>query len=178
MPLPNQEILVLNALKYFQAEYQEGVPVNILKLDLDLSDEDLKDILGGLDKKGVIFIEDERIRLVKKDISTEESEKDLVEDISKDIPEDFSKDPTNEKQNLKKEDLTPILSKNEIKVYNTLKGQSDVFGYISVNLVEGYLLYGDLKLSTKGCYNLISSLENKGIINKVHKVNGDYYQIK
>lgn len=178
MTSPNQEILVLNTLKYFQAEYQEGVPVSILKLDLDLSDEDLKDVLGGLDEKGIIFIEDERIRLVKKDITTEEFEKDIIEDISADITKEIPKYFSEEKEDIPKEDLNPqYISENELKIYNILKEQSDSSGYISVNLVEGYLLYGDLKLSITDCYNFIASLENKGLIKKVHKVNGDYYRI-
>ena len=37
--------MVLNQIKYFQDEYNNGVPYRILKLDLDLSEMDLKDIL-------------------------------------------------------------------------------------------------------------------------------------
>jgi len=46
--LTPQQKRVLNSIRVFQAEYPEGVPYNIFKLDLNIPEEDLTSILGYL----------------------------------------------------------------------------------------------------------------------------------
>ena len=40
--ITQKENIVLNQIKYYQNEYKMGIPYRILKLDLDLSEMDLK----------------------------------------------------------------------------------------------------------------------------------------
>lgn len=50
--LTPQRQRVLNTIKVFKAEYLEGVPYNILKLDLEIPEEDITSILDTLRKRG------------------------------------------------------------------------------------------------------------------------------
>ncbi|HIH71374.1 MAG TPA: hypothetical protein HA301_04930, partial [Methanothermobacter thermautotrophicus] len=43
-------------------------------------------------------------------------------------------------------------------------------------LLEGHLLYGPLKLGTRRMYNIILSLENRGLIERVLLEDGEYYR--
>ena len=61
--LTRQQKRVLNGIKYFHAEYQGGVPYNILKLDLDTSEEDLNPILEHLENENYISRRDGMILL-------------------------------------------------------------------------------------------------------------------
>jgi hypothetical protein len=63
--LTRQQKRVLNGIKYFSAEYQGGVPYNILKLDLDASEEDLNPILAHLETENYISLQDGIITLEK-----------------------------------------------------------------------------------------------------------------
>ena len=149
--LSNKENLVLSQIKYFQTEYNDGVPYGILKMDLDLSENEIKIILDNLEDKGIISIKDEHIKISKKDLKV---------------------DPAiSEKENRDE------LSQKELKAFELIKELADESGFISRHILEGHLLYGELKLSTTGSYNLILSLENKGIIRKVQKADGEYYTI-
>jgi hypothetical protein len=150
--LTNKENLVLSQIKYFQAEYNDGVPYGILKLDLDLSETEIKIILDNLEDKGIISIRDEHIKISKKDLKVDlaMSEKEKGEDE---------------------------LSQKELKAFELIKELADESGLISRHILEGHLLYGELKLSTTGSYNLILSFENKGIIRKVQMADGEYYTI-
>ena len=59
--------MVLNQIKYFQNEYRDGVPYRILKLDLDLSEMELKDILNLLDEKEIVSYRDGNVTILKTD---------------------------------------------------------------------------------------------------------------
>ena len=48
---------------------------------------------------------------------------------------------------------------------------------VSKYILEGNLLYGDLKLSNFRMFHIMLSLENKGLLKRVHKSDGEYYQI-
>ena len=63
--ITRKENMVLNQIKYFQNEYKDGVPYRILKLDLDLSEMDLKDILIVLDSKGIVSYKDGTLTLLE-----------------------------------------------------------------------------------------------------------------
>lgn len=76
--LNRQQKRVLNGIKYFSAEYREGVPYNILKLDLDTSEEDLNPILEHLEDENYISRRDGIILLENR----ESNEK------SADVPEE------------------------------------------------------------------------------------------
>jgi hypothetical protein len=153
-----QEKLIISSLKYLQAEYRDGVPFNILKLDLGLTDDEFKEILLNLKDQGLIFIADEQIKIVEK------------------VSEDNSKVEAHDDAELvKKEEIN--LSEKESNALDLMHKLADESGRISRHVLEGNLLYGELKLSTLGVYNLIISLENKGLLKKIQLTDGEYYSI-
>jgi hypothetical protein len=154
----SQEKLIISSLKYLQAEYRDGVPFNILKLDLGLSDDDFKEILLNLKDQGLVSIADEQIKIVEK-VSEDDSKVEDYEDA----------------ELIKKEEID--LSEKESKAWDLMNKLADESGRISRHLLEGNLLYGELKLSTLGVYNLITSLENKGLLKKIQLTDGEYYSI-
>ena len=50
-------------------------------------------------------------------------------------------------------------------------------GYAPRYVLEGALLYGELELSPKRTYNITVSLENKNLLKKVKRADGEYYTI-
>ncbi|MGZ4857073.1 MAG: hypothetical protein ACXVZU_01765 [Methanobacteriaceae archaeon] len=153
----SQEKLIISSLKYLQAEYRDGVPFNILKLDLGLSDDDFKEILLNLKDQGLVSIADEQIKIVEK-VSEGDSKVEDYEDA----------------ELIKKE---VDLSEKESKAWDLINKLADESGRTSRHLLEGNLLYGELKLSTLGVYNLITSLENKELLKKIQLTDGEYYSI-
>lgn len=161
------ETIIINRIKYFQMEYPDGVPLGILKLELDLEVEELQRSLLSLEEQGIIFIENEEyVKLVE--TPTGEIEEELEEEDSMVVvPTEPAVD----------EAKTYDLTEKEIKAMDLIKDLTDESGHIPKYMMEGTLLYGDLKLTTLGVYNLIMSLENKGIIRKVLIKNSEYYAI-
>ncbi len=151
IPITKKENLVLSQIKYFQGEYKEGVPYKILKLDLDISEMELKDILKILEDKKIISNINDHIKLEKSDeINVLESKADV-----------------------RKEELDQMEEK-AFEIIKELAGESKL---VSKYFLEGNMLYGDLKLSTQKTYKLIISLENKGLIKKVKRSDGEYYSL-
>ncbi len=165
------ETLITSRIKYFQVEYPDGVPLNILKLELDISVEELQKNLLSLEEQGILFIENEEyVKLVEStsgDVVIEELEDTILEDA----PVKVSNEPVIKKA------VTYDLTEREIKALEIIKDLTDESGHIPRYLLEGTLLYGELKLSTLSVYNLIMSLENKGIIKKVQLTDSEYYVI-
>ncbi|MGP8024315.1 MAG: hypothetical protein ACLPHE_09880 [Methanobacterium sp.] len=154
--------LVLDGIKDLQLEFPDGVPVNILLEELDLSDDELKVTLLSLMDDGVIFIEEEYVKLVE-----QVSENDMV---GLDDPVNFSDDIV-----LIDEEKISDLTERELEGLEIIKFLADDSKRVSKYLLEGHFLYGDLKLSPLGTYNLILSLENKGLIKHVRLSDGEYY---
>lgn len=170
--MTNRETLVSNRIKYFQTEYPEGVPVSILKLDLGFSVDELKEILLSLAEQGVLFIEDDYVKLVEKPLEDESASEQSSQLEIQEKPSN-TKDTTM----VKEEDLSLYLTENEFKAFEIIKRIADNSGHISRYIMEGNLLYGDLKLSTLGTYNMIMALENKGVIKKTQLTDGEYYLV-
>ena len=150
--ITKKENRVLNQIKYMQAEYGDGVPSNILRLDLSMPEIEFKDILTNLEDKGLISQNDNYIKTnaVDAQINAVESRAEVV-----------------------REDL----NQTEKKTFELITSLSDN-GSISRYFLEGNILYGDLKLSNLQMYQIIVSLENKGLIKKIQKKDGEYYNIK
>ncbi len=149
--ITRKENMVLNKIKYFQNEYKNGVPYRILKLDLDLSEMDLKDILKALDHKGIVSYHDGTVTLVETGfINVLESQEDV-----------------------KKEEL----NQTEEKAFEIIKEVAGESGLISRTLLEGQMLYGELKLTSIKTYSMIIALENKGLMKKIQLPDGEYYTL-
>ncbi|NYB51138.1 MAG: hypothetical protein HVN35_01040 [Methanobacteriaceae archaeon] len=220
--LKPQQKRVLNTIKVFQAEYQEGVPYNILKLDLNIPEDDLSLILHKLEEEEYISWQDGIIRLKtngKKNERDEKGETVLQENLPKEttsetadshVDNNFPKssigDKTDERDvlvgkaekteenvnNGKNEDneynefnedlgdaggdeVKEELSETEQQSLEIISKLVDESGNISRTLLEGTLLYGDLRLSNIRMYNLIISLEYKGFLKKITLTDGEYY---
>jgi hypothetical protein len=149
--ITRKENMVLNQIKYFQNEYKNGVPYRILKLDLDLSEMDLKDILKTLNQKGIVSYDDGTVTLLETgNINVWESQEDV-----------------------KKEEL----NQTEEKAFIIIKEVAGESGLVSRSILEGHMLYGDLKLSSLKTYSMIIALENKGLIKKIQLPDGEYYTL-
>ena len=156
---------VLNGIKFFQAEYQNGVPYNILKIDLGLSPEDLDPVLSYLEGENYISRQGDSIILKSDDDETDQK--------TGEVPATGSMVETSDQGEVEVKDQ---LSETEQKSLEIIRKLVDDEGYLSRTLLEGNLLYGELKLSNIRMYNLITSLENKGIIKKIQLLDGEYYK--
>jgi hypothetical protein len=168
------ETTVTSRIKDLQREYPDGVPINILKMDLGLSVDELQVILLSLENQGVLFIENEEYVKLVENTPEEESllEESPTEDASKlTIPDESLKEGISSKE------IPDDLTEKELKALEIIKELADDSGHVSRHIVEGNLLYGDLKLNTLGFYNLIMSLENKGLIKKIKLTDGEYYTV-
>jgi hypothetical protein len=159
--------LVLDGIKDLQLEFPDGIPVNILLEELNLSDDELKATLLSLMDDGVIFIEEEYVKLVE-----QVSEDDMVSGDS--VRLDDSVDVSDETELMDEEKIAD-LTERELEALELIKGLADDSKHVSKYLLEGHFLYGDLKLSPLGTYNIILSLENKGFIKHVRLSDGEYY---
>jgi len=63
-----------------------------------------------------------------------------------------------------------------LKSLEIIENLVDDSGNLSRTLLEGNLLYGELELSSIRMYNLITSLEYKGILKKFKLTDGEYYK--
>jgi hypothetical protein len=193
--LTTQQKRVLNGIKFFQAEYQGEVPYNILKLDLDIPEEDLTEILDYLEgenyisrQDGIILLKTDTQRQKGEDTPQEtQSEETSKDKVDNNISESLVDDTNNKKEadegsggnitgNEELEDeIKDQLSDVEQQSLDIITKLVDDSGNISRTLLEGTLLYGELKLNSIPMYNLITSLENKGILKKIKLTDGEYY---
>jgi hypothetical protein len=148
--ITKREELVLNQIKIFHLEYDEEIPENILKDELNIYEHELNEILNVLDNKNLINYENNKIKLIEseKAINTVASNKEVK------MAELDQKE------------------KDSIEVIKNIVNKDNL---VSKYILEGNLLYGDLKLTDFRMYHIILSLENKGILKKVNNSDGEYY---
>ncbi len=148
--ITKKEEIVFNQIKIFNLEYEEGIPENLIKIELEIYEHDLKEILIELDKKELIKYKNNKIQLINSDkgIKSVDSKKDVL------------KAELDEKEQHSFEIIKNLVDKNRI---------------VPRYILEGTLLYGNLKLSNFRMYHIILSLENKNIIKKIEKTDGEYY---
>ncbi len=163
------ETIIIERIKDFQMEYPDGVPLNILKMDLGISVEELQKNLLTLEEQEILFIENEEyVKLVE---STDGENMELDETLTENGSSKITEEP------VIKNAITYDLTEKEMKALEIIKEITDESGHIPRYILEGSLLYGELKLSTLGVYNMIMSLENKGIIKKITIKDSEYYAI-
>jgi len=184
MPTPHQEVLVLNTLKYYQAEYKEGVPLSILKLDLDLNDDQLHEIIHSMKSKGAITLASGKVNLVESESSAQDSieEIEVVEESASEVPEEVVTPETlptqdGSPESFHTEEISEELTETEWESLKIIKSLVDESGLVSRHILEGHLLYGDLMLSDLRVYNLLNSLQNKGLLTRTQRTDGAYYHL-
>jgi len=148
--ITKKEELILNQIKIFILEYEEGVPENILKIELDIYEHELNEVLNLLKEKKLISYENNLINIIDNEhtINAVDSKTD-VRDAELDQKE-----------------------KDSLEIIKNIVNDEKI---VSRYILEGHLLYGDLKLSNFRMYHIILSLENKGLIKKIKKSDGEYY---
>lgn len=152
--ITKKEKSVFNQLKYLQMDYSGGLSVNILKMDLDLSEHEIKEILDNLEKKGLVS----RVDKGKIKANYLDDEIEVV--------------------NTQKDVKTAELNQLELEALEIIRKLANSQGIISRYILEGNLLYGPLKVSNFRMYHIIISLENKNILRKIKKDDGEYYQVQ
>lgn len=135
--------------------YPTGMSFDTIREFLDLSETEVFDLLESLEKKNFIGI-----NLNSKTITYDDLDQEfkVVED----------------KSELEKY----MLNKTEQDAYEIIRDVIEEYrGYAPRYIIEGALLYGDLELSPKRTYNIVVSLENQKLLNKVMRADGEYYTI-
>lgn len=151
--ITRKEEVVFNQIKIFDVEYDGTIPMSALKKELcsgSFHEYDLVQVLNSLSNKKLIKFEGSNIKLLvlDKEINTVNSKKDL-EELELNIKEKES--------------------------FDLIKTLVDEKNLVSKYILEGNLLYGDLKLTNFRMYHIILSLENKGLLKHIHKSDGEYY---
>lgn len=148
--ITKKEEVVLNQIKIFIKEYSDGIPIELIRKEVDFHEYDLIQILNTLSDKDLIQFDNDVVLLTdsEKKINAVNSKRD-VEAIE--------------------------LNLKEKESYNLIKELVDDNNLVSRYILEGNLLYGDLKLSNFRMYHIILSLENKGLLKRIEKEDGEYY---
>ena len=153
--ITKNENKILLLLKNNLEQYPENIPFDKIRDVLDLSETQVVDILKSLESKNFInFDEDEKIITY----SNLNEEVEIVED----------------KSALKKY----MLNKTEEDAYEIIQNVIQKYeGYAPRYVMEGALLYGELELTPKRTYNIIVSLENKQLLRRIERNDGEYYTL-
>ncbi|MDO5852307.1 MAG: hypothetical protein Q4Q23_07455 [Methanobacteriaceae archaeon] len=151
--ITKEENQVLNLIKTNKKENQEKQSYDPIKAVLNISETKLIDAVTTLEKKEFITIDDD-LREIK--YNNLEQEINIVED----------------KAALKKYEL----DKTESEALEIIEKIIDEYSNKAPEyVIEGNLLYGKLKLSTKKTYNILVSLINKEKIKKIENNKVYYY---
>lgn len=148
--ITKKEEIVFDQIKIFNLEYENGIPENLIKMELGMYEYELKEILEELANKCLITYSNKKIALAdfEKEIIAVDSRKEVIRaDLD-----------VKEKKSL--EIIEKLVDKNKT---------------VPKYILEGHLLYEELKLSNFRMYHIILSLENKGIIKSINKEDGEYY---
>jgi DNA-binding MarR family transcriptional regulator len=148
--ITKKESIVLERVKIFNPEFEDGIPIKVIQDDLDVHEHNLHDVLKSLSKKGLISYEDMVIKLINEDafINTVATKEDVIE-LELDQKE-----------------------ANALKIIESIVDEKNL---VPKYVLEGNLLYGPEKISNFRMYHILLSLEIKGILKKIRKKDGRYY---
>lgn len=150
--ITKREEIILNQVKIFANDYENGIPLSVLRKETGFYEHDLNDILKMLASKGIVDYQKGHVKLANCDVefNTVESQKDVI---------------------------SAELDLKEKKSYEIIKSIVDENNMVSKYKLEGNLLYGELQLTDFRMYHIILSLENKGLLKYVRKMDGEYYKL-
>lgn len=153
--ITKNENKILLLIKNNLDNFPEKITYDKIKDILDLSETSLIDLLESLQKKNFIKLNPEDKEVYYADLY---SETKVVED----------------KLALK----SYMLNKTEEDAYVIIQDVISKYdGYAPRYILEGALLYGELELTPKRTYNITVSLENKHLLKRVKRADGEYYTI-
>lgn len=150
--ITRKENIIYEEIKDLRPEFIDGIPEKIIKMRIDISEHDYHEILNNLQSKNLIIREDGKIKPqeVKDQIKVVENKKEVkIEELNQ-------------------------LENEAIKIIKELAEDDDL---IPRYTLEGNLLYGRLKLDNLQMYRLLLSLENKKILKKIKRKDGEYYKL-
>lgn len=150
--ITKKENIIYEEIKDLRPEFIDGIPEKIIKMRIDISEHDYHEILNNLQSKNLIIREDGKIKPqeVKDQIKVVENKKEVkIEELNQ-------------------------LENEAIKIIKELAEDDDL---IPRYTLEGNLLYGRLKLDNLQMYRLLLSLENKKILKKIKRKDGEYYKL-
>ncbi|HIH34994.1 MAG TPA: hypothetical protein HA277_06275 [Methanosphaera sp.] len=153
--ITNDENKIILFIKNNLDKYPEKVSYDTIREVLDFSETKMVDLLESLKQK----------KIIEYDGSTKD-----VTYVNLDA------------------EVEIVESQSELKEYMLNKTEEDAYAIINEviskydnyaprYILEGALMYGELELSPKRTYNIIVSLENKQLLKRVEKVDGEYYTI-
>ena len=153
--ITNDENKIILFIKNNLDKYPEKVSYDEIRGVLDFSETKMVDLLDSLQQK----------KIIEYDASTKE-----VSYVNLDV------------------DLEVVENQSELKKYMLNKTEEDAYAIINEviskydnyaprYILEGALMYGELELSPKRTYNIIVSLENKQLLKRLEKVDGEYHTI-
>jgi len=153
--ITNDENKIILFIKNNLDKYPDKVSYDLIREILDFSETKMVDLLDSLQGK----------KIIEYDSSTKE-----VSYVNLDV------------------ELEIVENQSELKEYMLNKTEEDAYAIINEvilkydnyaprYILEGALMYGELELSPKRTYNIIVSLENKQLLKRVEKVDGEYYTI-
>ncbi|BAW31289.1 MAG TPA: hypothetical protein PLO64_01525 [Methanothermobacter sp.] len=149
--ITKKENIIYEEIKDLKPEFPDGIPEKIIKMKIDISEHDYHEILNNLQSKNLIIRENSKIKL-----------QDIQDKIK----------VVENKREVKIEELNQ-LEKETLKTIKNLTENSLISRYT----LEGNLLYGKLKLDNLKMYKLLLSLENKKILKKIQRKDGEYYKL-
>lgn len=146
---------VLLFIKNNIEKYPESVSYDVIRDVLNFSETRMVDLLISLEKKNIIQFDD--------------STKDVTY-LNIDCEVEVVENQTEYKQYM--------LNKTEEEAYEIIREVIlNYDNYAPRYVLEGALLYGELELTPKRTYNIIVSLENKQLLRRIEKFDGEYYTI-
>jgi len=153
--ITNDENKIIMFIKNNLDKYPENVSYDIIREVLDFSETKMVDLLSALQDKGII-----KFNSSTKDVT--------YTDLDMDVQIVENKSQLKELMlNQTEEDAYTIIT-DVINKYDN---------YAPRYILEGALMYGELELTPKRTYNIIVALENKQLLKRVEKVDGEYYTI-
>ena len=151
--ITKKENVILDMLKDIRKDYPESVSYDVIKNRTNISETRLVESLEILQKKEFITLDLDNKIVYYDDLNMEVK---VVEN----------------KSALKRY----MLNKTEEEAYEIIQDVITKYeGYAPRYVLEGALLYGQLELTPKRTYNIIVSLENKNLLKRVVRNDGEYY---
>ncbi|MBR0471998.1 MAG: hypothetical protein IJI98_04800 [Methanosphaera sp.] len=153
--ITNDENKIIMFIKNNLEKYPEKVSYDIVREVLDYSETKMVDLLSSLQEKNILEFDsstkDITYTNLDVDVKVVETKSELKELMLNQTEEDAYSI------------ITDVISKYD--------------NYAPRYILEGALMYGELELTPKRTYNIIVSLENKQLLKRVEKVDGEYYTI-
>lgn len=153
--ITNDENKIILFIKNNLDKYPEKVSYDTIREVLDFSETKMVDLLESLKQKKIMEYDSSTKDVTYLDLDAE------VEVV--------------ESQSELKEYMLNKTEEDAYAIINEVISKYD--NYAPRYILEGALMYGELELSPKRTYNIIVSLENKQLLKRVEKVDGEYYTI-